>query len=538
MFWHVEKDINHKRQFVASHVKSAPIRRKRPKTRIRGDAREHTRHYYFEVNGTITTVCKTFFLNTLHISQTFVTTALKKKEAGGIIAIDERGRHDRHAKVPELVRQSVRDHIMKFPAEESHYSRERSKRKYLGTHLNLSKMYNLYKSECEENNLSENVIAKEWLYCEIFNTEFNLSFKPPDNDTCDKCDFFLVSLRDSQTAEGKNAINTEYEEHLSEASKRYNLKKKDKENALQNPVTQIMICVDLQKCLATPVLTNSQSFYSLKLWTYNYTLYNATNKKVTCMMWDESKSGRGANEMAFGMLKWALAAIKPQHEEIFIWSDNCPCQNRNIVMVMAYFWILKIFPTLKCINHKFLLRGHTHLEVDASHSLIEREKKKTMGFQIITPWDWQQLARMCSAKNPFEVENMEVEDFKDFKLLYGGSTSPFINRKTTESGEAFAISQIVHLQVRSDDEGVLYYKTDFDCPQFQKVNLKRTGRRIVFPKELTPIRCGLNPISTKKFEHLQKLLRWIPVSGHFPAEKIPPVNCPPVNCSPGKNPAR
>ncbi|KAK4880968.1 hypothetical protein RN001_004287 [Aquatica leii] len=283
---------------------------------------------------------------------------------------------------------------MKFPAEESHYSKERSKRKYLGTHLNLSKTYNLYKSECEENNLSENIIAKEWLYCEIFNTEFNLSFKPPDNDTCDKCDFFLVSLRDSQTAEGKNAINTEYEEHLSEASKRYNLKKKDKENALQNAVTQIMICVDLI-CLPTPVLTNSP-------------------------------------------------------------------------------WLL--------LNHNM----KKYLFVDASHSLIEREKKKTMGFQIITPWDWQQLARMCSAKNSFQVENLEIEDFKDFKLLYG------------ESGEAFAISQIVHLQVRSDDKGLLYYKTDFDCPEFQKVNLKRTERRIIFPEELTPIRCGLNPISTKK----------------------------------------
>ncbi|KAK4880787.1 hypothetical protein RN001_008933 [Aquatica leii] len=187
------------------------------------------------------------------------------------------------------------------------------------------------------------------------------------------------------------------------------LKKKDKENVLQNAVTQIMICVDLQKCLPTPVLTNSQSFCSLKLWTYNYTLYNATNKKVTCMMCDEPKSGRGANEMPSGMLKWALATIKPQHEEIFIWSDNCPSQNRNIVMVMAYFWILKIFPTLKCL---------------------------------------------------------------------------------------------------------LYYKTDFDCPEFQKVNLKRTGRRIVFLEEFTSIRCELNPISTEKFKHLQKLLRWIPKQFH------------------------
>lgn len=146
-------------------------------------------------------------------------------------------------------------------------------------------------------------------------------------------------------------------------------------------------------------------------------------------MWDESKSSRGANEMASGKIKWALGNVHPQHEEITIWSDNCPSENRNLLMVMAYFWLLKISPNLKTINHKFLLRGHTHLEVDGSHSLIERARKKTMGFQIITPWDWQQLAQMCSTNNPFEVLNMETNDIKNFRQLYQNPSSPFISRK-------------------------------------------------------------------------------------------------------------
>lgn len=33
-----------------------------------------------------------------------------------------------------------------------------------------------------------------------------------------------------------------------------------------------------------------------------------TNKRVSCVMWDESN--RGANEMASGMLKWAVANMK------------------------------------------------------------------------------------------------------------------------------------------------------------------------------------------------------------------------------------
>ncbi|KAF2896407.1 hypothetical protein ILUMI_09773 [Ignelater luminosus] len=101
-------------------------------------------------------------------------TSIKKKP-GGIIAADEKGRHEQHAKIPEFVRQGIRDHIMKFPVEESHSSRERSGKKYLGSHLNISKMYRLYKTECEENNVEETHIAKEWLKTDNSGNNFDIS---------------------------------------------------------------------------------------------------------------------------------------------------------------------------------------------------------------------------------------------------------------------------------------------------------------------------------------------------------------------------
>lgn len=179
-------------------------------------------------------------------------------------------------------------------------------------------MYNLNRSQCDAKDLEETAIAKEWLYADIFNSEYNLSFKPPDNDTCDTCDSFLIKICDAENAAEKSKLQEEHDEHLSEASRRYDLKRQDKEYSVENKKNTIIICVDLQKCLLTPVLTNAQSFYSVKLWTYNYTVYNATNKKVSCIIWDESKSSRGANEMASGIMKWALGNVNPQHEEITI----------------------------------------------------------------------------------------------------------------------------------------------------------------------------------------------------------------------------
>nr|CAI5837196.1 unnamed protein product [Callosobruchus analis] len=404
---------------------------------------------------------------------------------------------------------------MQIPAMESHYSRERSQRKYFGSHLNLSRLYRLYRDYCEEKNIPEQHIAKEWLYTEVFNKEFNISFKYPSNDTCDLCDSYLIRLKDESNAEEKRNLQCEYEDHLAEASKRYQIKKTDKEECAKYSASKIMLTVDLQKCLPTPLLTNSQSFYSLKLWTYNYTLYDSTNKITTCVMWDESKASRGANEMASGMLHWAQNNIQPHHREIIVWSDNCPSQNRNFIMVMAYVWILRQFPFLEVINHKYLLRGHTHLEVDACHALIERERKKAVGFQIMTPWDWQQLARMSSANNPFSIINMHSEDFVNCKTLYNSTTSPFMTRKKNEAGEDVCISKMIHIQIRQKEPDILFYKYDFSESEFHRVSLMRTGRRVQQVNELPQLFPeGTHPISSKKYQHLQKLLPWIPKEFH------------------------
>nr|CAI5848120.1 unnamed protein product [Callosobruchus analis] len=196
------------------------------------------------------------------------------------------------------------------------------------------------------------------------------------------------------------------------------------------------------------------------------------------------------------MLHWAQNNIQPHHREIIVWSDKCPSQNRNFIMVMAYVWIL---------------RGHTHLEVDACHALIYRERKKAVGSQIMTPWDWQQLARMSSAN----IINMQSEDFVNFETLYNSTTSPFMTRKKNEAGEDVCISKMIHIQIRQKEPDILFYKYDFSEREFHRVSLIRTGRRVQQVNELPQLFPeGTHPISSKKYQHLQKLLPWIPKEFH------------------------
>ncbi|KAL3279203.1 hypothetical protein HHI36_016716 [Cryptolaemus montrouzieri] len=74
----------------------------------------------------------------------------REKGLGGITNADERGRHENHAKVPEFVKRSLRDHIAKFHIPQTHCSHERSRRNYLDCHLNISRMFQKYRSEREQ----------------------------------------------------------------------------------------------------------------------------------------------------------------------------------------------------------------------------------------------------------------------------------------------------------------------------------------------------------------------------------------------------
>lgn len=514
-FWSHQKSLDMKRQFIASCVHQLPIKKTRERNNARQGKRKFTNKYVFEVLGKHITVCKLFFLNTLSISQQSVDTAINKKRDGGLISPDKRGKHVPINKISEEIRNSVRNHISQFPAYESHYSRERTKKRYLGNHLNLTKMYSLYLEDCTANNIPSYSVAKEWLYSEIFNYEYNFAFKPPENDTCDICDKFKIQLQETDTQENRLILQRQYDQHLEDSSNRYKLKAQDKERSKANSFEKV-IMIDLEKCLPTPDLSNSQSFYSLKLWTFNLVIYDSTLQKSYCMMWDESVAGRGGNELASCLTKWSnICDISDTITELCIWSDNCPSQNRNAQMVMCYFWLLKIKPNINVINHKFLARGHTHLEADAVHSVIERERKKVPQFKVATPWDWQQLVRLCSTKKPFCVVGMETEDFLNFKNLCDGLTSPLVMRKKNESGEDFLISQVVHLQVRRESPGILFYKNNFNEEDFKQLDTNRKTRRTgAMPDRLEIIRDGPKTISTKKYNHLLKLLQWVPKPFH------------------------
>nr|CAH7735264.1 unnamed protein product [Callosobruchus chinensis] len=211
--------------------------------------------------------------------------------------------------------------------------------------------------------------------------------------------------------------------------------------------------MDLQKCLPTPCLTNSRSFYLRKLWTLNLTIHCDTTGQSYCLLWDETKGQRGGNEIASCIIKWAQQNITEQVQELTIWSDNCSGQNRNKMKILAYMWLLDKIPNLKVINHKYLLKGHTHLEADTVHAIIERKRKSLKTLEIEVPRDWAQFISTCKNTNPFVVISMDIKDFRDMTCLSKGANSPLCCMDSGQEGEPWNfvlqnLLQRVRLQIR------------------------------------------------------------------------------------------
>nr|CAH7747674.1 unnamed protein product [Callosobruchus chinensis] len=155
------------------------------------------------------------------------------------------------------------------------------------------------------------------MYKKIFQSEFNLGFKRPSADTCDSCDKFVLQLKQASQEEMKAAIKKDYD-----ADARDQQKRKDKEESKLSPEN-----IKTYRIVFLPHICP----------TIKVLLSEVVDLQSYCIIWDESVARKGGNEVASALLKWTEKVIVNSNiEELVIWSDNCPSQNRNIMMLVNY----------------------------------------------------------------------------------------------------------------------------------------------------------------------------------------------------------
>ena len=74
-------------------------------------------------------------------------TAIEKSSDGNVVKADMRGGSTSSQKYDDELTNTIKRHVMKFPVAESHHCREGSKRKFLSSDLNVTKMFELFKNK-------------------------------------------------------------------------------------------------------------------------------------------------------------------------------------------------------------------------------------------------------------------------------------------------------------------------------------------------------------------------------------------------------
>lgn len=457
--------------------------------------RQVTARYSLKLNGSIETVCKNMFQSVYGLTKfkvDYLVQKLKHAPAPVTSLEDRRGRHEpKNKKIEE--RKAMLEHIEKYPKYESHYTRRDTEKKYLQSHLNITMLYNEYKAEHPN-------AASYDLFREVFKST-GYSFKQPQVDTCKTCDSFVLKIKQSTDPTEKNQLTLEHNQHKDMADLAYKLKDADKKQAKEDPSIRVLV-FDLQQVLDTPSLTTNVSFYKRLLSTFNLTIRDCTTDGGTtsCYMWHEAIGKRGSDEIASCVLK-KLESLPETVTQVITYSDTCGGQNRNINMAIMFSYFVSQSSHVNCVDQKFLLSGHTHLECDVDHARIERSKK-TAEIPIMVPRDWFQFVRTVRGKKPFQVHEITQQHIFSFSKL----VQDYVTRRTIDT-EGMKVNWLEIKWIRYEKTfGLLQFKTSLSDENFRVLDLRRLKRGKPPRPLLTKCYDGPLPINPLKKKDLLSLL--------------------------------
>lgn len=460
-------------------------------------ARLHSYKYSLVINGENILVCQKCFLYTLCETQAFIKTIIKKKLGSGFFQVNRSTNNLR--KISSEKESEVINFIKSFPSYESHYTRRDTSQRFLASDLSVTELYRQYI-------IKHNNTISFTKFNDIFKN-LNLKFKKPKLDTCHKCDLLVAKILVAD-AEDCKLLQAQQSDHHNEADFAFKSKQLDKERALNDDSIKVL-CFDLQQCLPTPFLRSSQSFYKRPLWTFNLTVHDCRTNQPVCFMWHEALAKRGGNEIASCLFQH-LQSLPIGVKHVILYSDCCPGQNKNSFVATMFEIFMQLENGVEIIDHKFLVPGHTHMECDGDHALIEKKKKCTT-LQIHHPRDWYQFIRTVGVTKTMIVKEMKQSEFFDFA---SASKERFTWRKVDEAGQKYNWNKIKWLRF-TKEHGTVFFKNSLkEDEPFKSINLKRRGCNNV---KITDLRqCYFQPvvINSKKKKDLMDMLPLIDVNYH------------------------
>lgn len=373
------------------------IKRHRPRI---GDREAKSFSYTYHIRRGVSKfqVCRDAFCSMHGISAKRVKL-IAMKSANSLPLYEQRGKHNNRAnKIPEETRRRVHEHILSFPSEPSHYSREENHGKeYLAPGLDITKMHTLYKEKFPGSPISYD------FYFRYFHANFNLRFTKPKSDTCETCDQYANKLKWEMTSEERTQLLKERDHHQTLAATFFT-DIKDKFQKAKETEDVEAICYDFQQNMPLPKIPSTDVFYKRQLWVHNFGVSSGKTSRTHCYMYDESVAKKSSNEPISFLKHYIEVVLSPTIRTLYIFSDNCVAQNKNHALTQFLFYQVQC-GRFDQIIQRFPEPGHSFMPCDRSFGIIEKNLRKTE--RVFVPEDYMRIVKNTSKK--FDVISVNRE---------------------------------------------------------------------------------------------------------------------------------
>ena len=218
-------------------------------------------------------------------------------------------------------KEAVRKFLSNLRGYESYYRRNKSKRIYLSSELNISKLHKQFQTSVE-NNLK----VKFPLFYKIFEKEYNIGFSSPASDLCALCTRLKIEINEAKQDQKKSeTLRTQLRIHKLRANAFYDTMRQS--SKIENSIT---ISFDLQQVQPLPKTPIQDYFYSRQLAFYSFCCVGISSRDPHFYTWSEYQAERGSTEIASALLHHLLSLNIPHSvDTIPLFCDGCAGQNRN-----------------------------------------------------------------------------------------------------------------------------------------------------------------------------------------------------------------
>ena len=314
---------------------------------------------------------------------------------------DNRGKHDKHKKIDDAIKTRIREHIQRFPARESHYSRAKnSHKRYLDASLSIASMHRLF---LKDNPDLTKQSCKYWLYKDIFNYEFNVSFGYPRSDICDKCEKYQADIKAAELRNDNTAVTelkVQHELHVRKADV-FNVQLKEATQEGKQANNTAVLCLDFEKNLPLPLTGVSQEYYKRQLWLHNLCIHDSVLEKSVMYLYAEHYAAKGPNEV-ISCLDHYISGLPQNINNIVLFMDNCFSQNKNRYMFgYLYRLVNTTSSNITQVVVNFPIPGHSRMPCDRDFGRIEKRRRKQD--KVSKPSEWVELIKTTDVQNPFTV---------------------------------------------------------------------------------------------------------------------------------------